>query len=59
MGGVLMVAHVALASALGMAGVRYIALIALISIGIAAYFVTGHLIGAFQMSEFKKAVKRR
>jgi len=39
--------------------VRYIALIALISIGIAAYFVTGHLIGAFQMSEFKKAVKRR
>jgi putative peptidoglycan lipid II flippase len=59
MGGVLMVAHIALASALGMAGVRYIALIALISIGIAAYFVTGHLIGAFQMSEFKKAVKRR
>ena len=59
MGGVLMVAHFALASALGMAGVRYIALIALISVGIIAYFVSGHLMGAFQISEFKKAVQRR
>jgi putative peptidoglycan lipid II flippase len=59
MGGVLMVAHVALASALGMAGVRYIALIALISIGIIAYFASGLLMGAFEISEFKKAVKRR
>ena len=59
MGGVLMVAHVALASALGMAGVRYVALIALISIGIIAYFASGHLMGAFQIPEFKKAVQRR
>ena len=59
MGGVLMVAHVALASALGMAGVRYIALITLISIGIIAYFASGLLMGAFEISEFKKSVKRR
>jgi putative peptidoglycan lipid II flippase len=59
MGGVLMVAHVALASALGMAGVRYIALITLLSIGIIAYFASGLLMGAFEISEFKKAVKRR
>jgi putative peptidoglycan lipid II flippase len=59
MGGVLIVAHVALASALDMAGVRYIALIALIAIGIVAYFSSGHLMGAFQISEFKKALKRK
>jgi putative peptidoglycan lipid II flippase len=59
MGGVLMVTNVALASALGMAGVRYIALIGLISVGFITYCASGHLMGAFQISEFKKAVKRR
>jgi putative peptidoglycan lipid II flippase len=43
---------------LGMAGVRYAALAALIAVGIVSYFGIGQLIGAFRLSEFKSALKR-
>lgn len=43
---------------LGMAGLRYGALAALIVIGMLSYFGTGQLIGAFQLSEFKRTLRR-
>jgi putative peptidoglycan lipid II flippase len=58
MGGCLWAGNVALSPALGMPGVRYIALIALIIFGIISYFISGHLFGAFKISEFKKAIRR-
>lgn len=58
MGGFLWAANIALSPALGTAGVRYLALCALIAGGIICYFGIGHLIGAFQLSELKKAVRR-
>ena len=58
MGGCLWAGDVALSPALGMAGIRYAALVALIAFGGIAYFVSGQLLGAFKMSEFKKAVRR-
>ena len=39
-------------------GLRYLALAALVSVGIAAYFAIGHLIGAFRLSEFRRALRR-
>lgn len=58
MGGFLWAGNIALTPALGMPGVRYIALTALITIGIIAYFIVGNLFGAFKLSEFKKAIRR-
>jgi putative peptidoglycan lipid II flippase len=58
MGGFLWAGNIALSPALGMPGVRYIALTALITIGIVAYFIVGNLFGAFKLSEFKKAIRR-
>ena len=58
MGGFLWAGNIALSPALGMPGVRYIALTALITIGIIAYFIVGDLFGAFKLSEFKKAIRR-
>jgi len=58
MGGFLWAGNIALSPALGMPGVRYIALSALITIGIIAYFIVGNLFGAFKLSEFKKAIRR-
>jgi putative peptidoglycan lipid II flippase len=58
MGGCLWAGNVALSPALGMAGIRYAALVALIAFGGIAYFIAGQLLGAFKMSEFKKAVRR-
>ncbi|WP_319825676.1 murein biosynthesis integral membrane protein MurJ [Thalassovita sp.] len=43
---------------LGMAGVRYGALAALIVVGIVSYFGAGQLIGAFRLSEFKRNLRR-
>jgi putative peptidoglycan lipid II flippase len=43
---------------LGMAGVRYGALAALIAVGIVSYFGIGQIIGAFRLSEFKAAMRR-
>ena len=39
-------------------GWRYLALIITIKVAAAAYFFLGHLLGAFQLSEFKKALRR-
>ncbi|MGH1353915.1 MAG: murein biosynthesis integral membrane protein MurJ [Thalassovita sp.] len=58
MGGCLWGAMALLMPFLGMAGVRYAALAALIAIGIISYFGIGQLIGAFRLSEFKAALKR-
>jgi putative peptidoglycan lipid II flippase len=58
MGGCLWAGNIALSPALGMPGIRYVALIILITIGIVTYFVSGNLLGAFKISEFKKAIRR-
>ncbi|WP_171130835.1 MULTISPECIES: murein biosynthesis integral membrane protein MurJ [unclassified Ruegeria] len=39
-------------------GWRYLALVLLIVIAAAAYFILGHLLKAFQLSEFKRALRR-
>ncbi len=41
------------------AGWRYAALAVLVFTGMAVYFVTGHLIGAFRLSEFRQMMRRR
>ena len=58
MGGVLWAAQVVLGPALGLPGWRYLALAALIGIGIVSYFGTGFLIGAFARSDFRTALRR-
>ena len=58
MGVVLWVAAVVLTPALGLPLWRYLALFVLIGIGMAAYFISGQMIGAFKLSEFKRAMKR-
>ncbi|MHA6263445.1 murein biosynthesis integral membrane protein MurJ [Arenibacterium sp. CAU 1754] len=40
------------------AGWRYLALAALVALGMVVYFATGHLIGAFRLSEFRRAIRR-
>ncbi len=42
----------------GTATIRYAALALLVSIGIISYFGIGHLIGAFRMGEFRRALRR-
>jgi putative peptidoglycan lipid II flippase len=49
---------VVLTPALGLPLWRYLALFVLIGIGMAAYFISGQMIGAFKLSEFKRAMKR-
>lgn len=58
MGVLLMLAEMVLSPFIGMATVRYLALIALIAVGIVGYFGTGHLVGAFRLGEFKRALRR-
>ena len=58
MGGLLWAAAHALAGPLAAGGVRYVALVALVAGGMAIYFGAGHLLGAFRLSEFRRAVKR-
>ncbi|MTI03105.1 murein biosynthesis integral membrane protein MurJ [Roseibium sp. RKSG952] len=43
---------------LELSGWRYLALILLIKIAAASYFFLGHLLGAFEISEFKRALRR-
>lgn len=59
MGVCLWAAALALSGPLGTAGLRYIALLILILIAAVSYFGTGHLIGAFKLSDFKRAAKRK
>ena len=58
MGVVLWVVALALSPALGTAGWRYLALAVLIAAGVVAYFVVGQMIGAFHISDFRKAARR-
>ncbi len=59
MGAALWLAAAALAPALAMPGWRYLALAALVGLGIVVYFGAGHIIGAFRLSEFRSALHRR
>ncbi len=53
-GGELLLSH-----GLGQDGVRYIALAALVAIGMGSYAVAGQLFGAFKLREFRAAVRNR
>ncbi|MES0863864.1 murein biosynthesis integral membrane protein MurJ [Ruegeria sp. SCPT10] len=44
--------------AFALAGWRYLALLGLIGTAAVAYFVLGHLLGAFKLAEFKRALRR-
>ncbi|WP_170573908.1 murein biosynthesis integral membrane protein MurJ [Ruegeria atlantica] len=44
--------------ALEMPGWRYLALLMLIAVAALSYFALGHLLGAFKLSEFKRALRR-
>lgn len=44
---------------LGAATIRYAALLFLVVVGIVTYFGVGQLVGAFQISEFRSAMRRR
>lgn len=58
MGAVLWGAAALLAPALGLAGWRWLALVALIAIGSVAYFAAGQALGAFRLAEFRAAMRR-
>ena len=58
MGIELWLASVLLGPTLGTDGWRYLALAILVVSGSATYFGTGHLIGAFRLSDFKRASRR-
>lgn len=58
MGAALVAARMALDGALVTAGWRYLALTALVLIGIVVYFGTGQVIGAFRLAEFRSAMRR-
>lgn len=58
MGVVVWGASIALDGALHTAGLRYLALAGLVGGGIVTYFATGHLIGAFRLSDFRKSMRR-
>jgi putative peptidoglycan lipid II flippase len=47
-----------LAPYLAMATIRYLALLALVLIGMISYFSLGHLLGAFKLSELKRNLRR-
>ncbi|WP_204113563.1 murein biosynthesis integral membrane protein MurJ [Shimia biformata] len=58
MGAALWGASVVLETALNSAGIRYLALAGLIAVGIVVYFACGTMIGAFRLSDFRKAARR-
>ncbi len=58
MGAVLWGAVIVLNPFLGTDGIRAIALLVLVGIGIVSYFGTGFALGAFRMAEFKAALRR-
>ena len=58
MGAIVWGAQVLLSPFLGMAGIRWLALLLMIGAGIGSYFGIGHLIGAFRLSEFRSAMRR-
>ncbi|SHJ00056.1 putative peptidoglycan lipid II flippase [Shimia gijangensis] len=58
MGGQLWMTALVLGPSLGTEGWRYLALAVLVGSGCLTYFGTGHLIGAFRLSDFKGAARR-
>jgi putative peptidoglycan lipid II flippase len=58
MGGVLWATNLALGPFLALAGIRFIALAALLLVGIVSYAVVGQLVGAFSLREFRSAFRR-
>jgi putative peptidoglycan lipid II flippase len=58
MGGCLWLGQIVLGPFLGLPGLRYAALAALIGIGIVSYFGLGALVGAFRLSDFRSALRR-
>ncbi len=58
MGAVLWAVWVAMIPLFGTSGLRWIALLVLISIGSLSYFGFGQLLGAFRMSELRAAIRR-
>ncbi len=58
MGAILLIASAVMQPFFGIATLRYLALLALVAIGIVSYFGLGHLIGAFRLSEFKRNLRR-
>ncbi len=58
MGVALWAAVLVLGPMLQMAGWRYLALAVLVGIGAAVYFGIGQMIGAFRLSEFRRAMRR-
>ncbi|WP_377191243.1 murein biosynthesis integral membrane protein MurJ [Ruegeria meonggei] len=58
MGVVLYIAIHLFGWAFELSGWRYLALIILIKVAAATYFFLGHLLGAFELSDFKRALRR-
>ena len=58
MGGCLWAGQIVLGPFLGLPGLRYAALAALIGIGCVSYFGLGALVGAFKLSDFRSALRR-
>ncbi|NOD92775.1 murein biosynthesis integral membrane protein MurJ [Ruegeria sp. HKCCD4884] len=58
MGVVLYAALLAFGWTLNVPGWRYLALLVLIMVAATSYFGLGHLLGAFKLSEFKRALRR-
>ena len=58
MGGCLWLGQIVLGPFLGLPGLRYAALAALIGIGCVSYFGLGALVGAFKLSDFRSALRR-
>ncbi|MEC3862618.1 murein biosynthesis integral membrane protein MurJ [Mesobacterium sp. TK19101] len=59
MGAALWGAMLVLGPVFGMGGLRYLALLVLIGFGITVYAIAGQLTGAFRLSEFRQALRRR
>lgn len=59
MGALLYCAQLVLAPVLAMSGLRYLALVALIAVGIIGYFAIAQMVGALRLSEVKGAMRRR
>jgi len=59
MGGVLLATNWLLADALATPGLRYIALLGLVTAGIVSYFTAAELTGAMRIAELKASLRRR
>jgi putative peptidoglycan lipid II flippase len=58
MGLILLITATTMKPFFGIPTVRYLALLALVIVGIVSYFGIGHLIGAFKLSEFRRNLRR-